>query len=139
MPNAVLETNTGLGYVRRWGDTDFSVPGLAGDEVQVALNDGQAPATGTPNRHYTVTAGAFVLLSAPDQATADADYQDQRNAQLADAQVVAAVFQNLADLPVPPPVPRAFVAIVNGPGGLPGLALSTNTNYILFAADSSYP
>jgi len=139
MPNAVLETNTGVSYVRRWGDTDFTVAGLAGDEIQVVLNEGQTPAAGEPNRHYTVTLGVFTLLSAPDQATADADYTAQRNAQLADAQVVAAVFQNVADLPVPPPVARAFVAIVNGPGGLPGLALSTNTNYILFAADSSFP
>lgn len=138
MPNAVLETNTGVSYVRRWGNTDFST-GLAADEVQVPLDEGQAPDPSEPNRHYTVTAGAFSLLSAPDQATADADYQAARDAQLADAQVVSAVFQNLADLPVPPPIPRAFVAIVNGPGGLPGLALSTNTGYVLFAADATHP
>jgi hypothetical protein len=139
MPNAVLETNTGLQYMRRWGDTDFTVPGLAADEIQVPLDPGQVPAAGEPNRHYTVVAGALSLLSAPDQATADADYEAARNAQLADAQVVAAVFQNLADLPVPPPVSRAFVVVVNGPGGMPGLALSTPTGYVLFAADATHP
>lgn len=138
MPNAVLETNTGVSYVRRWGEADFSA-GLQPDEVQVALNNGERPPPGVPDHHLTVTAGAFVVLSAPDQATADADRQAARNAQLADAQVVAAVFQNVGDLPVPPPIPRAIVAVVNGPGGLPGLAVSTPTGYVLFAADASYP
>lgn len=135
MPNAVLDTLTGVGYVKRWGDADFS-GSLAAGETQVPLNDGETkPDPAEPNRHYTITAGAFVLLSAPDQATADAAY----DATLQGAQVIAKVFQNLADLPVPPPVAGAFVAIVNGPNGLPGLALTTNTNYVLFAADSSFP
>ncbi len=135
MPNAVLDTATGTGYVKRWGDADFSAT-LGADETQVPLNDGEVkPDPSEPNRHYTITAGAFVLLSPADQATADLAY----NQTLQGAQVIAKVFQNLADLPVPPPVAGAFVAIVNGPGGLPGLALTTNTNYILFAADSSFP
>lgn len=138
MPNAVLETNTGVNYVRRWGNTDFSAD-LAADEVQVPLDEGQTSTPGEPDRHHTVTAGAFVLLSAPDQATADANWQSMRDAQLADAQVVAAVFQDVTDLPVPPPVPRAFVVVVNGPGNMPGLALSTPTGYVLFAADATYP
>lgn len=135
MPNAVLDTSTGTGYVKRWGDADFSA-NLAADEVQVALNEGQfKPDPTEPNRHYTVTAGVFVLLSPADQATADTAY----NQTLQGAQVIAKVFQNLADLPVPPPVAGAFIVIINGPGGLPGLALTTNTNYILYAADASYP
>lgn len=134
MPNAVLDTLTGTGYVKRWGDTDFSA-GLAAGETQVALNAGQVKPDDTqPNRHYTVTAGVFVLLSAPNQALADAAY----NATLQGAQVVTRVFQTVAQLPLPPPVSGAFVGIVNGPGGLPGLALSTNTFWVLFAADGQH-
>lgn len=135
MPNAVLDTVTGVGYVKRWGDADFSATVVAG-EVQVALNDGQVkPDPSEPNRHYTVTAGVFVLLNAADQATADTAFQ----ATLLGAQVVTHVFQTIADLPLPPPISGAFVGVVNGPGGLPGLALSTNTHWILFAADAQVP
>lgn len=130
---AVLDTVTGVGYVKRWGAVDFSPVGAG--EVQVALNDGeQKPDSSEPNRHYTVTAGAFVLLSAGDQAIADAAYQQT----LEGAQVVKYVFQQVTDLPLPPPISGALAGVVNGPGGLPGLALSTNTYWVLFAADSQH-
>ena len=131
MPNAVLDTTTGVGYVKRWGEADFSASLVAG-EVQVALNDGEQKPDGTePNRHYTVTAGAFALLSPADQATADAAYQ----ATLQNVQVIKYTFQTAADLPLPPPIQGAIVAIVNGPGGLPALAVSAPTFWVLFAAD----
>jgi len=131
MPNAVLETSTGVSSVRRWGEADFT-PTLAGDEIQVALNpDASKSDPDAPNRHYTVVAGDFSLLSPADQATADAAF----DATLRRAQSIAKVFQNAAQLPLPPPIEGVFVAIVNGPGGLPGLALSTPTFWVLFAAD----
>lgn len=133
MANAVLDTTTGTDYVKRWGETDFE-PVSAG-ETQVTVNAGQSIPSAQPRQHFTVTAGNFVLLSASDQATADAAVEAERNANLQGTQAIARVFQNAADLPLPPPIARAIVAVVNGPGGLPGLAVSTPTFWVLFAAD----
>lgn len=137
MPNAVIDTTTGTGYTKAWGDVDFT-PLLGPGEAQVAVNDDSPrPDPNEPLYHYGVVGGNFALLSPANQAIADADVSAADNATLKNAQVVARVFQTAAQLPLPPPISRALVAVVNGPGGLPGLALSTNTQWILFAADSS--
>lgn len=136
MPNAVLDTATGTGYAKRFGFTDFTSQ-LGPDETQVVVNG--APIAGTPLRYQTVVGGVFQLLSAPDQSAVDASIDAAKAAALQDAVVISRVFQNLADLPVPPPVARALVVIINGPGGMPGLAISTPTGYVLFAADAVHP
>lgn len=136
MPNAVLDTATGTGYAKRFGFTDFTSQ-LGPDDQQVVVNG--PPVPGTPLKYQTVAGGVFQVLSPADQATVDAAIEAERAAKLQDAVVVARVFQNLADLPVPPPLARALVVVVNGPGGMPGLAISTPTGYVLFAADAMHP
>lgn len=141
MPNAVLDTATAAAYVKRWGEADFSVlPEFDGaTESQVVVTDTSAFDGVEPPHHYTVVGGVVTLLSPANQAIADAAVESADNAALKGAPSIARVFANAGQLPIPPPISGAFVAIVNGPGGLPGLALSTNTGWVLFAADSSLP
>lgn len=143
--NAVLDLLSGVPYLVRGGNVDFAAqpdwdPASFTQVTIDPTGPGQKrPLPGVPRRYQTATAAGFTELSAPDKATVDAFLSAQRLARLDDAVVIAAVFPNLAALPVPPPKAGAFVVVTNGPGGLPGLAMSTPTGYILFAADGSYP
>lgn len=132
MPNAVLNTSTGTGYVVRYGDADFTA-GLAGDETQVPLDEEQTPVL-SPLYYNTVTAGAFVALSAGDQAIAEADVVSRKQAATVGGIPVQLQYGTEADLPSPPPRPFILAVVVSGVSGRPELVISDDAQWYRFAS-----
>lgn len=76
MRNAVTDTATG--YVKRYGNTDFSTHGgwSPGTETQTQINDGATPPVGVPLYHVKLVTGSpfsdFAEMTTPEKDAVDA-------------------------------------------------------------------
>ncbi len=139
MRNAV--TDTALGYVKRWSNTDFATDGSfdAATETQVSLNDGTVPVVGITLFHNKVVSGAFASQSPAEEAATDAARAAEAQSEATGAVRIERVVANPGQLPVPPPQGGLLVGVVNTGGGVPGLALSTGTGWAIFASTTTIP
>lgn len=128
---AVIHTT--LLYVRRYGYQTFSV---SGTETLVDLNEGEAIPEGDPMEYYTVVAGAFSALTAPQKAAATADLNAEaltagygRGICTCPAFAVA----NIAALPTPPARAGMMVIVTDDGFGAEAIAISDVASwYLLF-------
>ena len=128
--NAVID-NT-IGYVKRWGYSDFSST-LQTGETQVALNEGASLAV-EPFYYNKVVAGEFVELSQSEKDAVDAAHEAEDTAELKGAVRIERVVSSAAALPLPPPAPGLLVGVVTATQI--GLAISGSDRWFLFAVDA---
>ena len=132
-------TLTATGQLLRW-DAGDNIPFDAATETSHAMLAPVYPqlVDGEPVHHHKVVSGAVVLMNTGEQTAADAvtNAKDQTAAQ--GALIIGRTVGSVSNLPVPPPRPGLLVAVRNI-GGSPGLALSTNAGWVLFASTGTVP
>ena len=132
-------TLTSTGELLRW-DAGGAIPFDAGTETSHAMLAPVSPqlVDGELKRHHKVVAGAVVLMDAAEKAVVDTATDTKEQAAATGATVLGRTVQGPGALPVPPPRPGLLVAVRNI-GGSPGLALSTQTGWVLFASTGAVP
>lgn len=120
-------TDNALGYVKRWGDCDFTVD--AG-ETKHAVDYGAHLPAGMPAYYCTVKAGVFAELTVLQKAAVDADRAAKDKAEMKGATTVGSTIASTAELPKPPPRAGLLVPVIRS--GKMVLALSSETDWGIF-------
>lgn len=137
IPKRVVTSNT-TGAVYRSGRTDFTGQFDPGDYTQQDLLEAAQWVPGVETYYHKVVAGLLEEMTAPEKAAVDAERNDISDSKLEGAATIGKKYNQLSDLPVPPPKAGLLVAIENI-GGSWGFAYSTTTGYIVFQSDGVYP
>jgi len=132
MPKRVV-TSLATGAVYKWGiDADFTGTFNPATHQQVDLLDEAQFIAGLPKYYHKVTAGLLVEMSAGEKAAALAEWEAWLAGLYNGSPQIKASFPTEAALPIPPGDRGYIVTVANIGGTGRGLALSTNTGWILF-------
>ena len=126
-------TSLATGAVYKWGiDVDFTGQFDPGTYQQVDLLDTAVLVAGIPKYYNKVSAGLLVEMTALEKTAALAEWEDYKSSLYNGSPQILAKFQTQAQLPIPPGEKGYLVGVVNLNGTGPGLAISTNTGWVLF-------
>lgn len=126
-------TSLATGAVYKWGiDYDFTGQFDPGTYQQVDLLDTAQFIAALPKYYHKVDSGLLVEMSAPEKAAALAEWEAYISSMYNGSPQIKASFATEASLPMPPG-DKGYVVTVGNIGGTGrGLALSTNTGWVLF-------
>lgn len=137
MPKRVV-TSLAAGAVYKWGiDIDFTGQFDPGTYQQVDLLDSAEFIPGLPKWHHKVVAGLLVEMTVGEKAIATTEWEAYLSSLYNGSPQVKASFPTEASLPIPPGDRGYIVTVGNLMGTGRGLAMSTNTGWILFKQDGS--
>jgi hypothetical protein len=119
--------------VWKWGiDQDFTGSFDPLKYVQVDLLDNAAFIPQLKRQYHKVSSGLLVEMTAAEKIAADAEIETVINETFHGSPQIKASFATQANLPLPPSDKGYIVTVANIGGTGRGLALSTNTGWILF-------
>lgn len=131
-------TSLATGAVYKWGiDADFTGQFDPGTYQQVDLLDTAQFIPGLAKYYHKVDSGLLVEMTAPEKAAALSEYEAYLSSIYNGSPQVKASFATEANLPIPPGDRGYIVTVGNLMGTGRGLAMSTNTGWILFKQDGS--
>lgn len=132
MPKRVV-TSIATGAVYKWGiDVDFTGTFNPALFQQIDLLDTAQFIAGLVKYYHKVSAGLLVEMTAGEKTAALAEWEAYLAALYNGSPQIKASFATEAALPIPPG-DRGYLVTVGNIGGTGrGLALSTNTGWILF-------
>lgn len=134
----ICVTDNGTGGVIKYGRTDFTGTFNPAIETQHILDDLAQFVEGVPTYYHKVVANLLEEMTAPEKAAVDTYRENKQLNELKFPTVVQKIVAVLGDLPVPPPKMGVIIGVQNIAGS-PGIAISTNTNYIVFQSDGVHP
>lgn len=134
----ICVTDNGTGGVIKYGRTDFTGTFNPAIETQHILDDLAQFVEGVPTYYHKVVANLLEEMTAPEKAAVDVYRENKELNELKFPAVVQKIVAVLGDLPVPPPKMGVIIGVQNIAGS-PGIAISTNTNYIVFQSDGVHP
>lgn len=131
MKRVVTSLTTGAVY--KWGiDADFTGTFNPATHQQIDLLDNAEIIPGLKKHYHKVVSGLLVEMPAGEKTAADIEYELYMSARYNGSPQIKAVFANEAALPIPPGDRGYLVGVVNLQGTGPGLAISTNSGWVLF-------
>jgi len=136
MKRVVTSLTTGAVY--KWGiEADFTGTFNPLIYQQVDLLDTAQFIAGLPKYYHKVDAGLLVEMSVAEKSVALVEWEAYWSALYNGSPQIKASFPTETDLPMPPG-DRGYVVTVGNIGGTGrGLAMSTNTGWILFKQSGS--
>jgi hypothetical protein len=137
IPKRVV-TDNGTGAVIKYGRTDFTGGFNPAIETQHTLDDTANFTVDVPNYYHKVVGTLLQEMTPAEKTAVDAYLDAKETALLKFPAVVQKIVPNLAALPVPPPKMGVIIGVTNISGS-PGIAISTNVNYIVFQSDGVHP
>lgn len=131
-------TSIATGAVYKYGiDADFTGQFDPGTYQQVDLLDAAQFIVGLPKYHHKVVSGLLVEMSAGEKTAATTEWDNYMSSIFNGSPQIKASFPTEASLPIPPADKGYIVTVGNLMGTGRGLAMSTNTGWILFKQDGT--
>jgi hypothetical protein len=105
--------------------------------LQIDLIDNAAIIPGLKMYYHKVVAGLLAEMTAGEKTAADTEYDAYMSARYNGSPQIKAIFANEAALPSPPGDRGYLVGVINLQSSGPGLAISTNSGWVLFKQSGS--